>query len=499
MARASKLSNLVVEDMARCSPFVSRVDDRTGFESPTLERFESEYLAEYQPHQKQRELHDHIDTRFVAVVAGRRGGKTYGCGREFLRRVYRDVEAKKKTGEKWNRPRVLDDEAKGFCQYWCTSPTYALGNLQRREIFEAIGGVDSPLVLRYQRNKSRLWLAGGVRIEFRSGDRPERLVGDGLDGEWDDESARQKPETWKDSIRPALSDKQGWAIFSSTPMGKNWFYHEVWQKTQHGSGSDRDEDYYGVHFTTADNTSLPHLVEEVRKARRELPRPIFLRNYMASFHAFEGKVFEEFLDDHTHIVEAIPPLVSKWGGVDWGHANPGTQICVGTDRFGNVFVFKEDYARGLTVPPPPANSNADCWVNRLKREGRKGVTHWWADPSEPGDIATCQNYDLRVLGADNAVAPGIDFVASLLKPVVPEANPNGGARPGLYIERSCENLRTELSGYAWGKNGKPVKENDHTVDALRYALYTEATQGTALRRQVDRLRASFPSIFAHAA
>lgn len=496
----AKLLSFTSSELARTFPIVSHLRDRTGFDAPDLETFESKYLADYVPHAKQQELHDQIARRYVAVCAGRRGGKTYGCGREFLRRVFRDVAEKKRDGKTWTRPKTLDKETKGFCEYWCTSPTYQLGALQRQEIFEVLGGEDSDLILRYQRSESRLWLVGGVKIEFRSGDRPKLAVGSGLDGVWDDESARQKEELWKDSLRPALSDNEGWALFSTTPRGTNWFYHDVWQKTQHGTGTSRDEDYHGLHFTTADNTALPHLVAEVLKAKEELPLPIWLRNYAADFHAFEGKVYEDFLDDHTHLVTVLPALTAVWGGIDWGHANPGAQVVLGTDRFGNAFAVSEDYARGITVAPSPHNSRADCWVNRLHRAAKQhGSNHWWADPSEPGNIATCRDHDLRVLPADNSVNAGIDLVASLLRPVRPEKNLKAAPRPGLYIHTSCENLRAELSGYAWGDNGKPVKENDHAVDSLRYGLYTESVQGTAIRQQVDRLKRKFPSIFSHAA
>ena len=48
-------------------------------------------------------------------------------------------------------------------------------------------------------------------------------------------------------------------------------------------------------------------------------------------------------------------------------------------------------------------------------------------------------------------------------------------RPGLLLGERCKHLFEELAAYAWDEQcegEQPVKENDHAVDALRYALHT---------------------------
>ena len=48
----------------------------------------------------------------------------------------------------------------------------------------------------------------------------------------------------------------------------------------------------------------------------------------------------------------------------------------------------------------------------------------------------------------------------------------------LYVDRSCRNVQKEFSSYAWDEKAqmrgedKPLPENDHALDAIRYALYT---------------------------
>ena len=39
-----------------------------------------------------------------------------------------------------------------------------------------------------------------------------------------DEYAQMRPRIWSEVVRPALADREGWATFIGTPMGKNHFY-----------------------------------------------------------------------------------------------------------------------------------------------------------------------------------------------------------------------------------------------------------------------------------
>ena len=53
---------------------------------------------------------------------------------------------------------------------------------------------------------------------------PHTLRGMYIDGAILDEAAQMPPDTWNEVIRPALSDRLGWAIFIGTPKGRNFFY-----------------------------------------------------------------------------------------------------------------------------------------------------------------------------------------------------------------------------------------------------------------------------------
>jgi len=84
----------------------------------------------------------------------------------------------------------------------------------------------------------------------------------------------------------------------------------------------------------------------------------------------------------------------------------------------------------------------------------------------------------HVLNADNDVTAGIKLTASLF------------AQDRIRISNRCPGLLTELPSYAWDKKAsekgedKPLKEDDHSVDSLRYAI---ASSESWWRRHIPTL------------
>ena len=74
-------------------------------------------------------------------------------------------------------------------------------------------------------NQSELWveLPNGARIRIYGADNPDALRGLYFDGVVLDEVADMRPQVWGEIIRPALADREGWALFIGTPKGVNLF------------------------------------------------------------------------------------------------------------------------------------------------------------------------------------------------------------------------------------------------------------------------------------
>ena len=67
-------------------------------------------------------------------------------------------------------------------------------------------------------------LLGNARISVYGADNPDALRGIYLDGAFLDEFGDFRPSVWGNVIRPALSDRGGWAVFGGTPKGRNEFW-----------------------------------------------------------------------------------------------------------------------------------------------------------------------------------------------------------------------------------------------------------------------------------
>lgn len=483
-------TRLVKEELARERVRRERLAARRcgGSSARAAERRAFRPFKNYKPHAKQLELHT-CDARFIVVCAGRRSGKTFALAHEFVRRILNDVKACKTV---WKRPKKFGKHVKPALHYWIVAPIHDLTAAALREVMEILSGENSPII-HYNASTSRLWLRGGVLIECKSADNPKRLVSVGLDGLLADEVARMKPGVWRDNLAPTLDDKGGWGLFGTTPLGEDWFFEELWQITDQTTDvSRRVEGWRGFHFTTADNTAVPRLVEAARIAKIMLPRANYLRNYEASFQAFEGKIYEMFLGAAPHVIDVDRSVIQRRiAGVDWGYKNQGALLEIGITSEGEYLVERETVESKIHVTPPPGAADGfDCWASRCVAAARRGVRVFWCDPSEPEHIESIRLAmklaglpNVRVLAARNAVSAGLDVVGAMLQPT--PTGLTGFLSPALMIDRSCTETRRQLNSYKWqdGKDERPLKEDDHTCDALRYALYSEhMTRPRGLRR-----------------
>ena len=95
------------------------------------------------------------------------------------------------------------------------------------------------------------------------------------------------------------------------------------------------------------------------------------------------------------------------------------------------------------------------------------------------DWSAQERIELRSMGircrpAQKDVLMGIDYVRSLLRGFPP------AEVPMLYVWHECQFVIGEFGLYRWpthpdgriDRSGKPLKVHDHSMDALRYALYS---------------------------
>lgn len=232
------------------------------------------------------------------------------------------------------------------------------------------------------------------------------------------------------------------------------------------------------HFALTDNPSLPEAyVEALRAEYVGLWRR---RMIDGAWVVAEGAVFDMF-DEQQHIVDELPPMRRYWLGVDYGTTNATSAILLGLgtdDRLYAAGEWRHDSRiahRQLTDAQYSARIRA--WLHELDI-----VPEWtFIDPSAASFITQLWNDGHPgIARAHNDVLDGIRSTATAL---------DSGL---LRIHRSCTGLLDEIPGYAWDPDAsdrgedKPLKRDDHSVDALRYAAHSTAHEWRQLlMKEVD--------------
>jgi predicted phage terminase large subunit-like protein len=232
----------------------------------------------YQPHYFQLLFHcmatDQRITRFRHLVAGRRGGKTLSAIWEVLYYVLHPEEY-------WLHFHGVESSKPLWV--WVLAKDYKVGNAARLGFREACKDVlkygDD-----YREHKGERFFefTNDSLVEFKTADDPQNLRGAGLHMLWIDEAAFIPDDTAWGVVSPALSDKQGALITTTTPDGKNWYYDEWWT-----GAAVLDEKVGRVEYTSLDNHYFPP--EEWKYQLGRMHPMQFKREFMASFDSMAGK------------------------------------------------------------------------------------------------------------------------------------------------------------------------------------------------------------------
>lgn len=224
--------------------------------------------------------------------------------------------------------------------------------------------------------------------------------------------------------------------------------------------------------------------------------------------AYEGLVYPEF-NPAIHCLPEdweIPHGCYHRRFLDWGAGphNPFACLWACRNARGQWFIYDEYYSTEPIDAFKHLMAIQDRWP-WPKHNPYYGVT--WADPSEAGWIRAAsemQNYapgyeSMLIQGANNSRDDGINHVKWLLDPKDMLADENGKPQPHLFVVKDrCPNLIREFRTHRYlnppssnGNNPRTpaaevLKANDHALDALRYGVYSEASQTGLVPRTIAR-------------
>lgn len=412
--------------------------------------------------------------RFRVVPAGRRSGKTERAKRYIVRKAYEAVRETRWPDSRFFAGAPTRDQAKAI--FWQDLKAMI------RPDFLAGTPSESNLTIR---------LVWGAEIVVVGMDKPQRIEGRPWDGGVLDEFANMKSQAWQENVRPALSDRMGWAWLIGVPEGRNHYY-DLHKYALSG------EDPSWATFTWPSSDILPP--EEIAAARRELDDLVFDQEYNASFINFEGRVYYPF-NEATHTSTKLTyndrqPLDFSF---DFNVA-PGVAVVSQEQRMPGEYERDEKTGAVLLDRPIegtgvigevwiPRNSNTPAVCRKLIADWGKhqGTVHCY------GDATGGASGSAKVLGSD------WDLIKDALRThygsrvyfQVPEANPRERARVNAVNSRlrsavgtihmmidpaKAPHLVTDLEGVRVleGGAGEIDKSSDpsltHISDAIGYRI-----------------------------
>ncbi|WP_226040856.1 phage terminase large subunit [Natrinema sp. DC36] len=302
----------------------------------------------------------------------------------------------------------------------------------------------------------------GSRIILESADNDrkiQRLRGPNLSWVWIDEAAAVSERAWEVLSGRLRVGQYRNAFVTTTPKGKNWVYERFY------ADQDRDvhrSDPYEV--VTANGTHgvfgvpswlNPHNPDDyIDRLDEEYEGEFFRQEVEGEFTKFDGLVYSWF-DDNDHILrdDPSPDEYDEFiYGVDWGHGNPMVGLAVG--RAGDAYhIVDEFYETRCT------NDDLSRELEEMQDRWREGTVY--CDPAEPRSIEDLSRDGFHAKKADNSVTPGIQKVSEV--------------RDEFQVCEICQNVINEFDLYQYkdgGDSDDPLKQNDHAMDALRYAILT---------------------------
>lgn len=317
-------------------------------------------------------------------------------------------------------------------------------------------------------SKQRIELPGRRTIFLIGAEKISRVRGHALGLACLDEVAfYTKPlsSIWR-AVRPALSDRAGRAVVTTTPNGKGTqaydFYLEVLKKP---------EDWAYHYWATRDNPGIPR--EEIENAKRELDERSFKQEYEAAWESFEGLVYYCF-DENQHIKPQPPinfelPLALTF---DF-NVNPTSLLLIQNQEVHRV---KKEYSlkNSSTIETckrfceefKEHRDKLMLYVHGDAAGSNRHSTTGFSDYHYIQEMLTHYGYrfQLKVMARNPAIVDRLSAVNSHLKSMT-----------GLHrieIDPQCSELIRDLSSQPLDGRFPSDKNNlGHKADALGYYIY----------------------------
>ena len=277
------------------------------------------------------------------------------------------------------------------------------------------------------------------------------------------------PQSFVNQALARCSVKGSKYWFNCNPEGPNhWFKIEWIDKA-------KEKNILHLHFTMDDNPSLD---EDTKERYRKMFVGVFYQRFILGLWVLaEGIIYHNFdKDKHTIDEKELPNNFDFYYVTsDYGITNPQVFLLCGIKYIKGIphlYLINEYYNTG-TKKNKYGKEEKIVKTDTLFLEDYKNfvgdlnIRKTIIDPSATSLINLFKENNIKVKEADNTVVDGINLVLNWLEE----------GRIHIVAKR-CPNIIKEFFSYIWDEKAqergedKPVKTNDHALDALRYLLMT---------------------------
>lgn len=272
---------------------------------------------------------------------------------------------------------------------WVVAPSYDLAEKVFREIYSILvtqlklvkPGKPDGGKARNQPGDYFIQTPWNSILQAKSMDNADSLAGEAIDLVIVDEAALQDnlEDIWMQMLQPTLMDKEGSAIFISTPRGKNSFYKlflygQTGKKQREGTlaisfnedlGITNDmREWSSFQRSTYDN---PLLAATPEKSKEEIDGALrraslsgkllkFKQEYMADFESVSDICFPGFIEEATkkhpypNVVDYSwhPDEGPVYAACDHNFAKPASTLFAQVNKYGDLIIFDERFTRHTT-------------------------------------------------------------------------------------------------------------------------------------------------------
>lgn len=273
----------------------------------------------------------------------------------------------------------------------------------------------------------------------------DRIQGLTLAGAFLDEAVLQpKSFFYQVLARLTFDESKLWCTYNPDSPG-HWFKKEV-----HDGMSPAI-----YKFGLDDN---PSLGERTKERYKEMFSGVFYQRYvLGEWAAAEGIIYPTFVVDFP--AESEGRVVTRDISVDYATSSVFSATVYEQYESGVSYAVREDY---YDARKQPALTD-ELLIERTKKLAQGDhIDAIIVDPSAASFKVLGRKHKLPIRDADNDVLPGIRTTGAAL------------AHGRLRITRACKEKLREIEEYRWDPDkqeigiDKPLKENDHSMDDMRY-------------------------------